>query len=233
MNPQTEQQSESSEDMETAVAEYLAAHPGFFEQHSELLTELRLPHTSGEAVSLVERQLAVLREKCAGYEQRLERLVEVGRNNDILMDQLHNLTLALIEAANLDEALTVLEDHLHKQFQADAVELRLFSSAVLEDASILTPSEQEGLSQFHSFFDRGRPLCGRLSRGQLDYLFGPEADDVQSTALLPLRGESIVGMLAIGSGDEGRFHGDMGTDFLRRLAEVASKRLELVSEPGA
>jgi uncharacterized protein YigA (DUF484 family) len=233
MSPQAEQQSISSEEMEAQVADYLAAHPGFFEQHSELLMELRLPHTRGEAVSLVERQLAALREKCAGYEQKLETLMEVGHKNDILMDQLHSLTLALIEAANLDEVLTVLEDHLHKQFQADAVELRLFSPAVLEDASGLAPSEQEGFAQFHTFFSKGLPLCGRLTRGQLDYLFGPGAEDVRSTALLPLRGESIVGMLAIGSGDEGRFHGGMGTDFLRRLAEVASKRLELVSEPGA
>jgi uncharacterized protein YigA (DUF484 family) len=220
---------EQNEDTEGLVADYLAAHPDFFEQRQDLLMELRLPHSSDGTVSLIERQLAALRTKCAENEQQLEELIEVGRKNDLLIDRMHGLSLALIGATNLDEVLTVLEDHLHKEFHADAVELRLFTPSELNDHS----AAGEGLERFKTFFEKRRPYCGRLTHGQLDYLFGTESNDISSVALLPLRGESIVGMLAIGSGDEGRFQHDMGTEFLHRLSEIVSMRLELVSEPGA
>lgn len=231
MSPQAEQLEIS--EMKGMVAEFLASHPDFFEQHAELLLELELPHTSGGTVSLIERQLAGMREKCAGLEQKLETLIEVGRKNDLLMERLHRLTLALIETINLDEVLNVLEDHLHQQFQADAVELKLFTPHDLDDPSGLDEADQLGLTRFEHFFAKGQPACGRLTRGQLEYLFGPAVDDIQSTALLMLKGESIVGMLAIGSSDEDRFQYDMGTEFLRRLSEIVSARLEMVSEPGA
>ncbi|HEC14978.1 MAG TPA: DUF484 family protein [Sedimenticola sp.] len=218
--------------METAVAEYLAANPDFFERHEELLLELKLPHSNGSTVSLVERQLARLRKECARYKQRLEALIEVGRKNDLLINRLHRLTLSLIDTANLDEVLNVLEDHLHEEFEADSVELLLFTPSELEDPAGPGESDPAGIGCFQSLFKEGKPLCGSLTDPQLDYLFGPEARHIHSAALIPLRNESICGMLAIGSSDRERFQSDMGTDFLSRLGEVVSQRLEMVSEPG-
>ena len=232
MKPEAEKL-EQNEDVESLVADYLAAHPDFFEQRQDLLMELQLPHSSDGAVSLVERQLAALRTKCAENEEKLEELIEVGHKNDLLIDRMHGLSLALLGATNLDEVLTVLEDHLHKEFYADAVELRLFTPSELNDPGGAGATEREGLERFKTFFEKRRPYCGRLTHGQLDYLFGTEGNDISSVALLQLRGESIVGMLAIGSSDEGRFQHDMGTEFLHRLSEIVSMRLELVSEPGA
>lgn len=233
MNLQVETLELEPEEMEGRVAEYLATHPDFFERNRDLLLELKLPHANGGAISLIERQLAQLREKCANHQKQMDQLLETGRKNDLLISKLHQLTLALIETQSFDELLNVLEDHLHHQFEAEAVELRLFSPADLADPSSLSPEEQEGLSHFKSFFQKKLPLCGRITQGQHHYLFGADNDDIQSVALLPVDEENIAGMLAIGSGDEGRFHYDMGTEFLRRLAEIVGRRLELFSEPGA
>ena len=46
-----------------AVRDYLEANPAFFERHSAILSSLSVPHGSGEAVSLVERQVSMLRQK--------------------------------------------------------------------------------------------------------------------------------------------------------------------------
>ena len=46
---------------EAQVAEYLQSHPDFFERHQNLLTTIRIPHRTGGAVSLVERQASSLR----------------------------------------------------------------------------------------------------------------------------------------------------------------------------
>ncbi|VAX07464.1 hypothetical protein MNBD_GAMMA26-742 [hydrothermal vent metagenome] len=219
---------------EAAVAEYLAATPDFFERHEELLLQLKLPDTngSGNSISLIERQLAGLRKECAGYQQQLDELVKIGRKNDQLIERLHQLTLALIDTTNLDEVLNALEDHLHEEFAADRVELWLFTPADLEDPSGLDTPEREAISNFQNFFKQDKPLCGRLTKAQLDFLFGIEADDIRSAALIPMRNDAIAGMLAVGSSDEQRFQGDMGTEFLSRLGDIVSQRLEMVSEPG-
>ncbi len=60
---------------EAQVSDYLRAHPDFLVQHPELLETLELNHTSGSAVSLIERQVEILR----GRSQRLEdRLTSEG-----------------------------------------------------------------------------------------------------------------------------------------------------------
>jgi len=215
---------------ERIIADYLAAHPDFFEHHPELLNELRIPHTTrGSAVSLIERQVAALREENLRYRQQLEALITVARDNDRLNRRLHRLTLSLIEAATFDEVLNALQDELHDKFRADAVELRLFSSSHLDDH---TGSDEAEGAVFKDFFQQGRPVCGPLTPEQLQYLFSVEAEDIRSAALIPLRAEGVLGMLAIGSHDKGRFSPNKGTDFLVRLGEVVSHTLEVVSLPG-
>lgn len=218
------------------VAAYLEAHPDFFEGRDELLTRLKVPHQgSGTAVSLIERQVAMLREENERLSGQLQQLLEVARDNDGLNHRLHRLTLSLIDAATFEEVVDVLEDELHDQFKADAVELRLFSAMELEQqlASEHDRGRPAEAAKFRDFLDRGRPACGHLSNDQLAFLFGPLADDIGSAALIPIRGEGIVGVLAIGSRDEGRFHAGKGTHFLARLGEIVSRTLQVVSVPGA
>ncbi len=226
MTLQTERTSEAP-DMEAAVAEYLAANPDFFERHESLLLELRLPHVNGGSVSLLERQLAALRKESARHQQQLAELVAIGHANDQLIERLHQMTLSLMDSTSLDEVLNVLEDQLHAEFKADYVELWLFTPAELD------ASEEKTIRHFQAFFQQNRPCCGDLPREQLEILFGTDAGKIKSAVLIPLKSESISGVMAIGSSDKQRFQPDMGTDFLSRLGELVSQRLESASEPGA
>jgi hypothetical protein len=58
---------------EEQIAEYLSTHPEFFERHGSVLARLKLPHhqRGTAAISLVERQVLVLREKHAALEKKL------------------------------------------------------------------------------------------------------------------------------------------------------------------
>jgi hypothetical protein len=220
----------------SAVEGYLSAHPDFFRGRDGLLAGLSLTHPdSGAAISLIERQVAVLREDNERLSGQLRELLEVARDNERLNERLHHLTLNLIDAATFEEVVDVLEDELHDQFRADAVELRLFSAIELEQQ--LANEQQRGrpaeAARFREFLERGSPLCGHLSAEQLAFLFGALAEDIGSAALIPVRGEGIVGVLAIGSHDADRFHADKGTDFLARLGEIVSRTLQVVSVPGA
>ena len=57
---------------DSSVAEYLQTYPDFFERNSPLLIKLRLPHLrdAGATVSLVERQVEVLRERNQSLERK-------------------------------------------------------------------------------------------------------------------------------------------------------------------
>src|SRR5271166_6179975 len=103
-----------------SVAEYLQTYPDFFERNGPLLTKLRLPHLrdSGTTVSLVERQVEVLRERNQSLERKLKELVDVARANDALTGRIHRLTQRLIGARTLLDTIGAVEASLREDFDA-------------------------------------------------------------------------------------------------------------------
>src|SRR5687768_1938188 len=74
-----------------AVEAYLKAHPDFFEHHPHILALMQLTHTgTGAAVSLIERQVGLLREQNRAIERKLLELVQIARENERLSRQLHD-----------------------------------------------------------------------------------------------------------------------------------------------
>lgn len=217
---------QKEDDPEKVVIEHLSSNPDFLDQHPDLLNELILSHENGEAVSLIERQVKTLRQELDQSKERLDELMAIGRDNERLNKRMHLLILNLIDTVDFDECLNVLQDKLHDDFNADAVELHLF-----------THNEVDGLSNadldgYRDFLDSGAPTCGVIDMEQLKYLFGPQAEDIKSTALIPIKSEGVLGVLAIGSSSKTRFCSDMGTEYLQRLGEIISRKLEVVLEPG-
>ena len=212
-----------NEHFEAEIADYLYRHSDYFTRHPELLQTLRVPHSAGQGtVSLVERQTQLLRDKANEYRKQLEHLIAVARENDDLNRRLHELTLTLIETDDLDRLMDVLLDDLREQFNADAVELKLFSSENLEQAV----NERQAVPlMFDDFMKQGKPKCGALKKEQLQYLFGSMAAETGSVALIPLMHNGVEGVLAIGSHDPQRFHPGKDTEFLQRLGDLVSHAL--------
>lgn len=215
------------DDLERTVAEYLASHPNFFERHAELLEVLRIPHGPGQTVSLVERQLGLLRGQTDQLRARLEQLIAVARENELLHDRLHRLTLALFDAGDFDAVLLTLRAELQAHFQADAVALRRVAVEELQ-----RPQDHDhaaGALVLRELIATGQPRCGPLAPGVLAYFFDGAAGDCRSVALIPLIGPRLTGALAIGSRDPARFHPGKATDFLVRLGEVVAKTVQAVA----
>jgi len=227
MTAQQDDDVSADDDRELEIIDYLRAHPDFFERHPEALAAIDIPHPTGDAVSLIERQVRTLRAQSDNYRGQLESLVSVARENDGLAKRLHRLTLALIETQTFDEVLNTLQDELRDQFQADAVEMKLFASDQLD-----AHAHEPGPALFRDFIARARPNCGRLDSDKLEYLFGSQAGETGSAALIPLTAPPLAGVLAIGSRDPERFHHGKSVDFLQRLAEVVSAKLQSASSPG-
>ena len=231
MSTQTKQEFVGEAASEQSVQDYLETHPDFFERHNTLLSTLSLPHVSGGTVSLVERQVSVLRQKDVKLERRLKELLEVARANDVLAAKIHKMALTLLAADSLQATLEVLENSLRTSFDADHSVLVLFADPELFDSSQVnrffrpTDREEVPIKAFATFLESDLPRCGQIRDAQRDFLFPGEANEVGSVALVPLGTKSSSGFLAIGSADANRFHPAMSIDFLARLGDLVAAAL--------
>jgi uncharacterized protein YigA (DUF484 family) len=214
------------------VIRFLTSDPDFFERNPGLLARLQLPHESGQgAISLVERQLAVLREKSRKLEGRLKELVEVARTNHELSDRVHRLALGLIRAKDVAAVIDGLEAVLREDFGASDTVVVVFHNASdivqSEDTRFLRRVERrtEELKPFSTFLERAKPRCGKARDAQLEFLFPDHSMEIGSLALIPLGDRAEIGMLAIGSRDADRYHPGMSTDFLERIGELVGLAL--------
>lgn len=229
MTTQAKAESRVAEPDPEQVASFLSNHPDFFSDHTALLTDLRLPHSTGKAVSLIEKQVHVLRDQNQDLKNKLLELVDVAQANDRLNERMHRLTLDLITAGSLTDLLDALRDHLRNEFKADAIALHLpgvdecqqretgARKLVIDDAL---------RERFPAACVDGNPQCGRLKQEQLQILFGDQAAAIESTAVVPLGDCAGSGLLAIGSREVNRFNPCMGTLFLSHLGELLACLLE-------
>jgi uncharacterized protein len=217
---------------EDAVADYLQQNPDFFERHAQVLAKLKLPHGRGTAtVSLVERQVLVLREKNEKLEARLRELIEVARDNDVLANKIHRLACRLLKARSASTLIDALEGSLREDFGASEWILLLAPAANAELAKVasrhlrVVDAMAHELKMFETLFESGRPRCGQIRDSQRDYLFGADTIEIASAALVPLGASAASGLLAIGSPDTERFHPTMSTEFLARIGNLVSEAI--------
>jgi len=211
------------------VAAFLRRHPRFLQQFPDLAVTLVVPREEGSAASLASYQLEVLRDKNRELSRRLQELFANAQENERLSVRTHQLTLALMRQNSAADTLRAMAATLAEDFNGDLVRLVVFRPIDgLEDTEWLQVIAQDDarLQPFRDCLADGEPLCGRLQPEKHALLYGVRAEDVQSTALLPLPG---VGLIAVGSRDANRFFPGMGTLFLRMMGEslaTALKRFE-------
>ena len=210
-----------------AVAQFLIDHPDFLTRHPQVLGRLELPHESGEAVSLIERQVEQLRSRNGKLTAQLNQLIKVAGDNEKLMVRLHSFTLELMTLGDITAFFDRLAEVLQDEFEADVLNISLYDREIQGgDRTPIFKVDPDGaeLEPLREQLDRKESSCGRLNRKKLDALFRSRAQWVQSTALVPIGDK---GFLAIGSSDPARFYPGMGTLFLDLLAQVIFTRLEI------
>jgi uncharacterized protein YigA (DUF484 family) len=214
---------------EESIAAYLQHNPDFFERHHAVLARLRLPHArGGSTISLVERQIEVLREKHAAVEGKLADFVRVARANDALADKLHRFTRQLLRAGSHEEVVATMESSLRVEFDAIHSVLVLVGShpdVTPQRFVRVVRADDANLKSFETLFTNGKPRCGQARDSQREFLFGTDANDIGSVALVPLGENGGIGLLALGSTDRDRFHPGMSTEFLARMADLIADAL--------
>ena len=212
------------------IAAWLRRHPAFLKQFPDLALTLVVPREEGPTASLASYQLEVLRDKNRELSKRLNELFANAQENERLAVRTHQLTLALLKQGTAEGTVRAMAASLSEDFNGDLVRMVLFEPvAGLDDGAEwlqVIAEDSAPLSPFRDCLKDGEPICGRLQPEKNALLYAARADEVQSSALLPLPG---VGLVAVGSRDGNRFYPGMGTLFLRMMGEaltVALKRFD-------
>ncbi len=215
-----------------AVAHYLQQNSDFFERQPQLLARLRLHHPrNGSTISLIERQVEVLREKYQPQEQKLAEFVSVARANNILAEKIHRFTRRLLRTTTHAQAVAEIEASLREDFDAFHAVLVLPHAHLPEAGEApqrflrRVAGDDQTYRSFDTLFATCKPRCGQIRDSQREFLFGTEGPDIGSVALIPLGGEPPLGLLALGSVELDRFHPGMSTEFLSRMSELITDAL--------
>ena len=206
------------------VARYLAQHPDFLCHYPELIDALEW-RDDPRSTSLIQHQVLRLRRRNEQLEQQLKQLTGIAGENEKLMQRLHQLTLDVMTADSAASFISRLFECLAQDFSAEAAGLHLIHEhSELAELDCVHTHASKRPDWFDTLLDKRLPYCGRLPRKKSELLFPAQAASIGSSALIPIPG---VGVLAIGSNSEDRFHPAMGTLFLELLGSTIAYRLTL------
>ncbi len=220
----SEQQKPLTELDEADVVAYLTEHPEFFKNHPDLFSQMVVTQDNQGAVSLVERQLQILREKVSIQEKEASRLIATAKQNEHIYKAFINLYMSLLECPNSKQMIYLLRAILLEQIQLDGLKLVLFIASSDEHAANLVEPRSLYQDVLQQRLARDDYYFGRLKKQEMD-LFFKEEQAIKSVALIRLGGQKDMGILAFGSIDELHFQGDMDTLFLAPMVKLINRLL--------
>ncbi|MBL7000917.1 MAG: DUF484 family protein [Gammaproteobacteria bacterium] len=213
---------------ETSVMQYLKHNPDALERHPQILSQLTFPHESGVAVSLVERQIKVLRDDNQQLRNRLTELVHIARENEELSQRFHRLSLELMAGEHLHDIIAMTHDQVETFFYTDYVGFCFHDNLTSQlkglEKSILDPENKHAANVRH-WIQQRKPVFGPFDPGMRQLLLGDQGQ-LTSCALIPLYHTRDIGLLILASKSKDRFVDGMGTVFLSQLGELISSKIK-------
>lgn len=224
---------------EDAVASFLARNLDFFTRHPRLLAELDLHQPADRTVSLVDRQVQLLRTRNEDLRRHLNEILANASDNDGTFARTRTFTLALMDAADLSALDATLAKHLVAGFEAND------ATCFVRDWAASGSDPHDGAPYTHlagipsertpplaRLFDLDGPTCRACRPEDYTKLFPKaQANEPCSIALIPMRTSSpgaegqLDAALAIGAKDPRRFAPEMGKVFLFYIGDVLARTL--------
>ncbi|MDN7124716.1 DUF484 family protein [Pseudidiomarina terrestris] len=222
MSTEAKKQAQQTRVDDTLIAAYLEENPDFFDRHPELLQQLSVRHQTKGAVSLVERQQQVLRQRVQHLEEEITELMVTARRNEELFRYFSELYLKLLQSQSIEEVMDSLQQTFSEQLQMPALTLKFFDSPLELETQFTFAADTHKQLLSKRFRDDSIYL-GRLTTDEQKLLFPDES--IASVVLLLLGDKGELGMLAIGNHDAGHFEPAMDTLLVKQLQVLLSQIL--------
>lgn len=205
------------------VAQYLADHRDFFQQHPDLFLMMEFTEHPQGSISLVERQMKALRQRNRELENELGEVIRHAHDNQQLLQQTMDLTLSLIPAEDIHSMTEILYQQLHELYDVQYNSLLLDKNQFSEKTEVCVDmaAYKESLG---TNFPKQQPVCGRLKASEKTMLFGEDVP-VNSAAILPLGENGELGLLVLGDEDPAHFDPEMGDLFLLLISDLLARLL--------
>ena len=222
----TEREQQLATDLQ--LISLLRDNPDILNRHPELIAVLEVTHQSGSAVSLIERQVAVLRQQVQTQENRLRELMDVARDNERLAETCNRLAVDLLATHDVDDVVSIVLDTFKAELSADHAVVKLFSEdtdLIEQSSGLFVDANDEALNAFKTMLQHKNTVCGKSTKEQKAYLFDDKAEKIKSVAIIPLIAGANLGLIGLGADNAQRFKSSMGTDFLSQVGELISASL--------
>ena len=207
------------------IAEYLILNPNFFKENPEVLNSIEIIHESGAAVSLIQKQVELLRSNYNSTTDKLMELLGIAKNNEDIFTLTKELILSLIDASSIEEIVALIEKSFVADFGAKKSKVLFFteSSKNLPKGRVKNPAEARNI--LGNLLKPGKIFCGEVNKKVAKFIFNQKTG-VKEMALVPLNSSSLLGLIALGSDQPGKYSDNKDTLFLDFIAEVVSKLID-------
>lgn len=209
------------------VRDYLNKHQEFFVDNSDLLAKLDLPHGNNGSISLVEKQVAILRDRDKESRAKLDEFVKTAKHNDDIFKKCQFMILGLMEATDRESLLKNMEKGFKRDFKSSAYSLLIFGDEPKQINHFTNVISRDAAQEYVAPLIRStKPTLGTLRPAEQDFLFRHQSEKVKSAVVLSIReGREQIALLAIGSSDENYFKAGMGTLFINFIADALARMI--------
>lgn len=203
------------------IKKYLLDNPNFFYENPDALENLYIPHFNGEAISLIEHQVLLLRKKNLELSEHIKKIRTNAEDNVKLYEKTSRLVSSLIIATDFESIISRLSESLSRDFQVEFHQLILFGDYKIEkNAYTKIVSIKEAESNVGTLLKKEEPISGISNQIELDFLFGNQQGEVRSAAASRLFNGSLLGILAIGNSNPNYYNSILDTIFFSHVTIV-------------
>ena len=223
---------------------YLQKNPNFFIENEEILKDINLTHKSGQAISLVERQVSILRNQSKTADEKFSELITNASNNDKIFHLVRDLVLQILKLSHASSIPKLIKSQFERIQGVDVCSVIIPDFTVNESCDNLRKVSIESLQDnFPEIFRLKKTFCGAISKDKKMFLFDDSSlegksdrNDIQqakdksnsgiireihSTAICPVIYENeVLGLIGCGSKDENHFSPTLETIFFDFIGEV-------------
>ena len=201
------------------VIAYLQEHPDFFKQHPELIADLNFRHETAGAISIVQRQIDMLRDQHNSNRKQLAELASQANHNEALLHRIKALTVASAAASSPEQVLESITKVIVNDFELDCVYLVVKQNSWTGNNDNVISLNEEQLVDLQDGLCDLSVFCGRTPGKVKNLLSDKRANKAASMAMTKFKYQRVDSYLIIGSKDQNHFTNDMRTDFVSYIGQ--------------